>query len=70
MGGGRGGRGIERPHTYLFQVSCYCCEGIGAVKTALTSGISHSAEDMPIKINLIAYVMTTTMQHGPYRGCG
>ena len=65
MGGGRGGRGIERPHTYLFQVSCYGCEGIGVVKTALTC-----AEDMPIKINLIAYVMTTTMQHGPYRGCG
>ncbi len=45
------------------EVSCYGYEGIDAVKSALTTGINQSTEDMPIKINLIAppqYVMTTT----------
>ncbi|XP_071964241.1 eukaryotic translation initiation factor 2 subunit 1-like [Antedon mediterranea] len=45
------------------EVSCYGYEGIDAIKGALSKGLDHSTEDMPIKINLIAppqYVVTTT----------
>lgn len=45
------------------EVGCCVYEGIDAVKNALRAGIACSAEDMQVKINLIApplYVVTTT----------
>lgn len=36
------------------ECACYGYEGIDAVKAALTSGLSLSTEELPIKINLIA----------------
>ena len=45
------------------ELTCYSYEGIDAIKAALRSGLEHSTEALPIKINLIApplYVVTTT----------
>ena len=45
------------------EVSCYAYEGIDAVKSALSAGLTQSTEAFPIKINLIAppqYVITVT----------
>eukprot|EP01135_Chromosphaera_perkinsii_P004192 Nk52_evm11s271 gene=Nk52_evmTU11s271 len=45
------------------EVSCYTYEGIDAIISSLKTGLEHSTEEMPVKINLISpplYVVTAT----------